>query len=278
MPFVNRCGDAPKLQTKTITPTTSQRTITPDTGYEGIDKVIVNAPALQTKTVTTDGTALPDGNYIGLSSVMVNVPYDLYITNARCSQLTKYMPDTNYERAYADSLSFYMGDSMDIHSTTPSKIIIHALKPYTDLFNYTMTVMYTNLGIYGCNLTRHSDTQYLGYLYRVQASNNVTYPGHYKYGGNDSGITQIIESDIQTTLGDTIVDASIGVTYNYETKLMTVSVERLNNSVTYPNSKYGFCAFIEEQYQSQLTGSNPIVIPEEERCIPYKVYCIWDNT
>lgn len=272
MPFINRCGDAPKLQTKTVTPTTSQQIIIPDTGYEGLEKVVVDAPALQNKTVTADGTVLPDGNYIGLSGVTVNVPYDLYITKTYCSQATSFIPDNQYERLYVDSLSFYMGDSMDIHTTTPSKIIIHALKPYT----YKSIPLYNGLGVYGCNLTRHSDTQYLGYLYRVRASNNTSYPGHYKYGGNDSGVTQIIESDIQTTYGDTVTDATIGVTYDYETKQMTVSMARLNSS-SYSNSKYGFCAFVEERYQSQLTESDPVVIPDNERCAPYKVYCIWNN-
>ena len=84
MPFVNRCGDAPKLQTKTVTPTTSQQIITPDMGYEGLEKIVVNAPLLQTKTVTADGTVTPDEGYVGIEKLIVNTPCYVYesISNA----------------------------------------------------------------------------------------------------------------------------------------------------------------------------------------------------
>lgn len=78
MPFINRCGDAPKLQTKTVTPTTSQQIITPDTGYEGLEKVVVNAPALQDKTVTVDGTVTPDEGYIGIEQLMIGTTPNVY--------------------------------------------------------------------------------------------------------------------------------------------------------------------------------------------------------
>lgn len=89
-------GQAVNLQTKTITPTGSQQTITPDTGYNGFSEVIVEAvsggyitqdanghiilppdgdvPRLITKSITQNGTyAASSDNASGYSNVSVNV-------------------------------------------------------------------------------------------------------------------------------------------------------------------------------------------------------------
>lgn len=67
-------GSAPRLQSKTATPSGSQQVIQPDSGYDGLEKVTVAAAQLQAKSVSQNGTVTPDSGYYGLSSVAVDVP------------------------------------------------------------------------------------------------------------------------------------------------------------------------------------------------------------
>ncbi len=118
MPFINRCGDAPKLQTKTVTPTTSQQIITPDTGYEGLEKIVVNAPALQDKTVTADGTVTPDEGYDGIRKLTVNTPCYVFESTSNANYMDS---DGNY--AY-HLRKFHIDDIANKFTTYPNIVYI----------------------------------------------------------------------------------------------------------------------------------------------------------
>lgn len=70
---VSITGNTPTYQTKTITPTTTKQTINPDSGYDALSSVIVNAIQTETKSITSNGTYTPtSGKYF--SNISVNVP------------------------------------------------------------------------------------------------------------------------------------------------------------------------------------------------------------
>lgn len=74
------------FQSKTVTPTTSQQTITPDSGYDGLSSVTIEPVTLQTKQAnvtptaswsseyTAYATVTKDSNYMGMESVQVRAP------------------------------------------------------------------------------------------------------------------------------------------------------------------------------------------------------------
>lgn len=74
---INMSGGAADLQSKTVSPSTSQQVVRPDTGKDGLSQVTVNAMKLQSKTVNlTSNYAIytPDSVYDGFSQISVKVP------------------------------------------------------------------------------------------------------------------------------------------------------------------------------------------------------------
>ena len=89
-------GKVVKLQTKTITPTSSVQNVIPDTGYDGFSQVTVNASSgstinNQNKTVsptTSQQTITADSGYTGLGTVTVNAMPTMTLPTSAASSAT----------------------------------------------------------------------------------------------------------------------------------------------------------------------------------------------
>ena len=138
-------GQAVNLQTKTITPTGSQQTITPDTGYNGFSEVIVEAvsggyitqdanghiilppdgdvPRLITKSITQNGTyAASSDNASGYSNVSVNISPNL---------TTKSITANGTYNASSDSVDGY--SQVTVNVPTVMNVISTSTTAYTTL-------------------------------------------------------------------------------------------------------------------------------------------------
>lgn len=66
---------AAKLQTKTVVPTTTEQIITPDTNYDGLDKVIVNPVDLDTQEIEDRITNLENKQAFSGSIVLLQTDW-----------------------------------------------------------------------------------------------------------------------------------------------------------------------------------------------------------
>lgn len=92
-------GGSPTLQSKTATPTTSQQTVTPDSGYDGLSQVTVNAIPSQyiipsgNKAITANGSNIDVAEY---ATVSVNVSGSSM--NVQTAQSTTRVASTAYTK------------------------------------------------------------------------------------------------------------------------------------------------------------------------------------
>jgi len=154
-----RRGKAKLLQDKTVTPSTSQQTVTPDSDFYGLHEVTVEAAPLQSKTVEYDGGTVevtPDSGFLGMSSVTITPPVIppsyLTFTNVNNGISTISMqkigeaPDVNIEYSLDNGLNwnmFVVGDtviSLDVDESVKFKGINGTFAASTsDYNNFVMT-------------------------------------------------------------------------------------------------------------------------------------------
>lgn len=95
-------------QDKTVSPTTSQQTVTADSGYTGLGTVTVNAIETETETIVANGTYTPaPGKYysnivVGVSKLIVSQDADGYIIFTQSTPPSHNLPSGYQEVVYID--------------------------------------------------------------------------------------------------------------------------------------------------------------------------------
>lgn len=123
MPLINRVGGgSAELQSKTVKSTTSQQTIEPDEGYDGISEITVSPIKLQSRTGTNAITPsastqniTPSSLYDGLSKVEIKPIPSSYV-QPNTTQGTKEWTPTTYDQSisagtYCSGKQTIKGDS-----------------------------------------------------------------------------------------------------------------------------------------------------------------------
>lgn len=111
-------GSAPQYQSKTVTPTTSQQIVTPDSGYDALEQVTVNAIPSQYIIPSGNLPITANGNNINVSqyaTVSVNVPSSGSSKNVQIAQGVNRVATTSYTEVSGQSLTVSKTGTYDVY-------------------------------------------------------------------------------------------------------------------------------------------------------------------
>ena len=111
-------GSAPQYQSKTVTPTTSQQIVTPDSGYDALEQVTVNAIPSQYIIPSGNLPITANGNNINVSqyaTVSVNVPTSGSSKNVQIAQGVNRVATTSYTAVSGQSLTVSKTGTYDVY-------------------------------------------------------------------------------------------------------------------------------------------------------------------
>ncbi len=117
MPNLYKCGvGAPKLQSKTVSPSTSAQTIKPDSNYDGLSQVTVNAIKYDENNPRVEGTAKSySGNIVWVGSIDNYLLLKLKDTDKKIKLITSGSALNNY-KIYIDGVQV---DTFNVTKDSP---------------------------------------------------------------------------------------------------------------------------------------------------------------
>lgn len=108
--LIHGSSKIPVLQQKQIKPSTTQQNVTPDSGYDGLSKVIISPISLQEKSITpteSQQIVTPDDGYDGMSKVTIAAAQS---TSSGVNKIEFTPDEITYESGYTDGKDFIVFD------------------------------------------------------------------------------------------------------------------------------------------------------------------------
>ena len=257
-------GAAAVLQTKTVSPSTSSQTIEPDTGYDGLSSVTVNAIQTETKSATPSGTAQTitpsSGKY--LTSVSVGAISANYvgsgITQRSSTDLTASGATVNVPAGYYSTAA-----SKSVSTTTHPDPTVSVGSDGLITASHTQTTGYVTGGT--TTATSQLSTQAAKTVTPTSSSQTAVAAGKYTTGAVTVAAVPTETKTVTTNgtvtpsagkfLSSVTVDVPIGSTINNQDK--TVSPSTSQQTVTADSGYTGLGTVTVNAIQTQIKTASP---------------------
>lgn len=189
----------PTLQSKTVSPSTSQQVVEADDGYDGLDTVTVNAMRLQTYEFTPEANIgyeiKPDTGYDGLSMVTVN---PMPLQDKTITENGSYTPDEGYE-AFGSVNVNVVEKSIQANITPTEEVMVAYPSDYGDYNAFSsarvgaidaQNLSVTSNGTYSRGNLKYYKTVTVNVPQRTLTTKTITANGTYTPSGYD-GFSQV---------------------------------------------------------------------------------------